>query len=220
MSTIVEAVLPADQFALNHTLQAGEDVEFEVVRVVETGTERAMPYLWASAEDLDDLADHLEADPSTENVEVLNELEEEYLVRMEWIAHIRVILYIILEENASILDAYGHDGQWQFRILFPEHDSVSTTHDFCEEYDIGLRFEGIYELSDSIRRGKYGLTEDQYETLQAAFREGYYDIPRKTNLTELAEERGVSHQALSERIRRGHSELIRTTLRPDTEDDT
>ncbi|AQL42141.1 DNA-binding protein [Halorientalis sp. IM1011] len=218
MSTIVEAAIPAEEFALHQTLEEGEGVEFEVVRVVEDGTDRAMPFLWATADDLAELSDLLQADPSTQNVETLTELDDELLVRMEWIAHIRVILYIILEENASILSAYGKGREWQFRILFPEHDSVSTTHDFCEEYDIDLTFDSIYELSESIRRGRYGLTEDQYETLLEAYEAGYYDIPRKTDLTDLAEDREISHQALSERIRRGHSELIETTLRPDPTD--
>lgn len=217
MSTIVEAVLPAEQFALQETLMTGDEVEFEIVRVVETGADRAMPYMWASATDMSALPDLLEEDPSTENVEILTELEDEYLVRMDWVAHIRVILYIILEEDATIMDAYGHDRQWEFRILFPEHDSVSTTHEFCDEYDIGLQFESIYELSESVRRGRYGLTEDQYETLLDAYESGYYDVPRDSTLTDLAEERPVSHQALSERIRRGHRELIETTLRANTD---
>lgn len=218
MSTIVEATIPAEEFALQRTLEAGTGVEFEVVRVVEDGTDRVMPFLWASADEMDELPDLLEADPSTRNVETLTELDDELLVRMEWIAHIRVILYIMLEEDASILSAYGKGREWQFRILFPEHDSVSTTHDFCAEYDIDLTFEGIYELSESLRRGKYGLTEDQYETLLSAYEAGYYEIPRDTSLTDLAEDREISHQALSERIRRGHGELIETALRPDPDE--
>jgi predicted DNA binding protein len=217
MSTIAEAVVPAEEFALQHTLETLSGVEFEVVRVVENGADRAMPYLWASAEDHEALPKTLAADPSTENVEVLTELEDEYLVRMDWVAHIRVILYIMLEADAAILNATGAGRRWEFRILFPQHDSVSATHEFCEEYDISLDFERIYELSDSLRRGKYGLTEDQYDTLVSAYEAGYYDIPRTTELTALAEERSVSHQALSERIRRGHGELIATTLRPDGE---
>ena len=38
------------------------------------------------------------------------------------------------------------------------------------------------------------------------------DIPRKTDQKELAEDLGISHQALSERLRRGCSALIEDTL--------
>ncbi len=43
---------------------------------------------------------------------------------------------------------------------------------------------------------------------------GYYDVPRGISLSELADELGVSHQALSERLRRGHGRLIDRTLSP------
>lgn len=217
MSTIVEAELPADQFALQETLESVPGATFEVVRLAAHGSDRVMPFLWGAAEDLDELADAVEADSSTENVEILAELEEEYLFRMEWMAHIRVILYIVLEEEGTILDAYGKNGRWEFRILFPEHDSISTTHDFCEDYDIEMSFDRVYQLSDSMRRGQYGLTDDQYETITTAYESGYYDVPRDTHLTDLATDRDVSHQALSERLRRGHRTLIQNTLRPEIE---
>ncbi|MFT4932889.1 MAG: putative DNA binding protein [Natronomonas sp.] len=215
MSTIVEAGLPADQFALEHSLAEVPGAEFEVFRLVANEPDRIMPFVWGTAEDLDALSDAVEADPTTEDVEVLSELEEEYLFRMTWMARIRVILHIILEENGTIMDAYGADGRWELRILFPEHDSVSTTHEFCEDYDIDLGFERVYQLSDSVRRGQYGLTDDQYETITRAYELGYYEVPRETTLDDLADDRDVTHQALSERLRRGHATLIENTLRPE-----
>jgi len=217
MSTMVEATLPGDQFALHETLEEINGAEFEVVRMVAHGDDRVMPFIWATAEDFESLSEAIRDDPSTENVEVLSRLDGEYLLRMDWMAHIRVILYILLEEEATILDAYGKNDTWQFRILFPEHDSVSATYDFCEEYGIDLDLERIYQLSGSFRRGQFGLTEDQYQTLTDAYERGYYEVPRETNLEELADGLDVSHQALSERLRRGHGTLIANALRSEIE---
>jgi hypothetical protein len=217
MGTIVEATLPADQFALEETLSSVSGATFEIVRLVAHGSDRLMPFLWGAADDLDDLAAAVEADPSTENVEVLSTLDEEYLFRMEWMARIRLIVYVIVEEDGTILDAYGKNDHWRFRILFPEHDSVSTTYDFCEEYDIDLDFERVYQLSESLRRGQYGLTDDQYELVTDAYEAGYFDVPRQVELTDLAADCDVTHQALSERLRRGQQTLIRNTLRPELE---
>lgn len=220
MSTIVESTLPADQFALYETLDRNPSAEFNILQVVANGTDRAMPFVWAKGEDLDQLYTAIDEDPSTENVEIIAELEEEYLLRMGWTAHIRVILYILIEEDATIMDATGKNGTWQFRILFPEHDSVSATHAFCEEYNINLEFERIYQLSDSPRRGQYGLSDDQYEAIVRAYQEGYYHVPRAVNLQKLADRLGISHQALSERIRRGHEKLIENTLGPELKTNT
>lgn len=217
MSTMVEATLPADQFALYETLDSHPSAEFDILRLVANGTDRTMPFVWATGNDLDALCTTIKEDPSTENVEVVAELEEEYLLRMEWMANIRVIFYILIEEDATVLDATGKNGVWRFRIFFPEHDSVSATHDFCDEYGINLDFRRIYQMSDSYRRGQYGLSESQYETIIRAYQEGYYHVPRSVNLQELADRLGVSHQALSERLRRGHGTLIENTLSPKLE---
>lgn len=217
MSTMVDASLPAHQFALNETLEEFPSAEFDVLRMAANGTNRIMPFVWITGDDLDEIVDAIDADPSTEDVAVIAELEDEYLLRMAWVANIRIILFILVEEEAMIVDASGKNGAWRFKILFPERASVSATHDFCEEYGIELRFDRIYELSDSLRRGQYGLSEPQYETLLHAYEKGIYHIPRGVNLQELAAELDVSHQALSERLRRGHGTLISNTLRPDLE---
>jgi predicted DNA binding protein len=214
---MVEATLAAEQFALYETLTQYPTAEFDILRLVANGTGRAMPFVWAAGDDLEGLPAAMNDDPSTEDVEVVTEFDDEYLLRMEWMAHTRVIHYILIEEDATIIDATGKNGTWQFRILFPEHDSVSTTYDFCDEYGIELEFNRIYQLSDSFRRGQYGLSESQYETIVRAHQEGYYDVPRAVNLQELANRLDVSHQALSERVRRGHETLIANTLRPELE---
>lgn len=217
MSTIIEATIPAEQFALHKTLNSHPSAEFDIVQLALNGTDQTMPFVWAKGEDLDGLVESIEEDPTTENTEVVAELDDECLLRMEWMAHIRVILYILSEEDATILDATGKNEAWQFRILFPEHDSVSATHDFCESYDIDLEFERIYQLSDSPQRGQFGLSEGQYETIVQAYQDGYYSVPRAVNLQRLADHLDVSHQALSERIRRGHATLIENSLNPEGE---
>jgi len=214
MSTIVDATIPTSQFALDHTFERLENPEFEIVRLVESGEDAVMPFLWATADDLDALSDAVHEDPSTNNVETIAELDEGRLYRMEWTAQIQVVMYILLEESATVVDAHAANEAWYLKILFPEHDSVSATDEFCDEYDIDLQFERIYQVSENLRRGKFGLTEQQYEAVMTAFERGYYQVPRGNELAEVADERGVSHQALSEQIRRGHRNLIETALAP------
>jgi len=51
------------------------------------------------------------------------------------------------------------------------------------------------------------LTEPQQEAIAEAYRQGYYDVPREISLEELANELDISHQALSERLRRANRVL-------------
>ena len=45
-----------------------------------------------------------------------------------------------------------------------------------------------------------------------AFEAGYYNIPRSISAEELATDLGISHQALSARFRRAHSQLVESEL--------
>jgi HTH DNA binding domain len=48
--------------------------------------------------------------------------------------------------------------------------------------------------------------------LRLAVARRYYSIPRETATEELAEEVGVSHQTLSEQLRRGHGNRLNHVL--------
>jgi predicted DNA binding protein len=76
---------------------------------------------------------------------------------------------------------------------------------------VAFEVERIREL-EGKPAGRYGLSEGQYNALTTAATYGYYDIPRDADLQAVAEELDVSHQALSERLRRGMLALIEDTL--------
>jgi predicted DNA binding protein len=212
VNTIAEFRVPAENFALSATL-AALDVSFEAERVTAYDTDRVLPLLWAtgSREDLGALGDRLRADPSVEAVELVAGLEDEQLYRMEWVRDVRFVVHILVEEDAAILGASGSREYWQFRALFPDRAAVSATHDFCERWDLGVTLDSIYEMN-AERHGRFGLTRAQSEALVIALARGYFDVPRAATMDDLAAELGISRQAVSERLRRAHRRLIRSTM--------
>ena len=212
MSTIVEATVPAEQFALAETLSGVPETEVRMVRLVAHGADHVMPFLWAGCEDTDRLNDALANDPSTESVDLLADFDGECLFRVEWATRVRVLVSIVVEEGATILDASGQGDTWHLQIFFPRHDRVAETDEFCEQYGIDLSLERVNRLSEAAEYGHLGLTERQYDTLVNAYEAGYYDVPRTVNQEELAEHFDVSHQALSERLRRAHETVITNAL--------
>ncbi|WP_081461306.1 helix-turn-helix domain-containing protein [Halalkalicoccus jeotgali] len=52
----------------------------------------------------------------------------------------------------------------------------------------------------------------QHDTLVTALSAGYYGIPRDLSMKELAGELGITPQALSNRLRRGHGTLVENAL--------
>lgn len=215
MGTIVEATVPAEQFALAETLRRRPSTEFEAVRVVADDSDSPIPFLWATAGEFEELSAVVDQDPSTRTVHVLTTLEDECLFRVEWTDRVRRVRELLVEQRGALLEAHASDDSWTVRILFPEHDAVAATYSSCEQFDLQVTFERIYDLSRTLRRGRDGLTEGQYETILTAFERGYYDVPREATLADLADELDVSHQALSERLRRGHATLVERALNPE-----
>jgi len=212
MCTTVDASVPADRFALAETFDAVADAEFESVRVAAHPPERPMPLLWGSAADRNALSAALAADSSTANVQQLASRDERCLYRVDWDAAIETVLEVLVDGGGTVLGTKGTGGRWAIQLLFPDHDSVSTTFDACAAAGVDLSIRRVNGVTDSIGRGGLGLSADQHEALRAAFETDYYAVPRGMTLEGLAGELDVSHQALSERLRRGHRNLIANTL--------
>jgi predicted DNA binding protein len=212
MVTVVDATVPASQFALRDTAEKFPEAEFETLRVVAQNDGCEIPFLRAWAPNLDGLHQALEQDPTTREVERLVQREECSLYRIRWQARIRVVVYILGVEEGLLLRAHGKDGRWRLRVMFPDHDSISSTYEFCKENGIDLSIRRVKGIVESIDRHDNEITEKQYEALAAGFESDYYRVPRGQKLEGLADELDISHQALSERLRRGHRKLIEQTL--------
>ena len=221
-ASVVTAEIPADGFALAETFRAVPDASFECEGVVETGEQTVMPLLWAYSNDKASLERAFADDPSVETASLVEAFEGKFLYRMEWATETHFVLDVLTNSQATMLKASGGGSTWTLQVLYPTRESLSTTHQFCQDRELKLTVRSIREL-DGEQVGQLGLTAKQRETLLTAHERGYFEVPRKTDLDTLAEELGISHQALSERIRRANKTLIQTVLvtdSPSDEDDT
>lgn len=212
MASIAEFRLPTEEFCLAETASV-TDASFELLQIVAYDSACVLPFVRATGDErtLDGLDELLATDPTVETVERVAAMNDSRLYRVKWVDSIETTVHLLLEEGATILEATTVDEQWQLRSLFLDRDSLSRTYERCEERGLSVTVDRIYELTD-IRHQQFGLTTQQHETMLAALEHGYYDVPREASLTDLAEELDVSHQALSERLRRGHGNLVKHAL--------
>ena len=211
--TIAEVLIPADEFALAETFARFDAIEAEAEQVVAINGQ-IMPFVWIRGEDGmngETITDTLEADSSVANIRQLADLDDEWLYQMEWVDRVEALLYVLTEEEGTILSAEGRNGYWKLRFLFADREALSRTHEHCKRVGLTLDAERIYNL-DEGRQGRFGLTEKQLNVLKLAHELGYYDIPRAINAQTFAREIGISHQALSERLRRAHNTLLENTI--------
>ena len=212
MNTLAEFRVPAENFALYETLSE-TGVSFEAERITAHDSDRVIPLLWAAGEldKQDELETALRSDTSTKDVELVTDLDEERLYKMEWVKDVRFVVHMLTEEGAAIFSASGSREYWEFRVLFPDREAATATQEFCERWDLGVEIRSVYEMNHE-RHGRFGLTAQQSEILVIAESRGFFDIPQKAHMDDLAEELGISRQAVSERLRRAHKRLIQSTM--------
>jgi predicted DNA binding protein len=187
-----------------------QGIEFDALRLVGDGGDGGVPLLRATGASASTVRDALEADDTTASVELVSRCERSALFRVRWTARSRFLTAVLVGNGGAVLTARGTREAWTFRLLFPERDAVSTTYDACMEYDVSI--DWIRSLKEGAFPGDSRLTDTQSVTLETALESGYYGVPRDVAIEALAAELGVSHQALSERLRRAHSTLVENGL--------
>lgn len=207
MSIIAEFTVPSDEFALYETLCEVPEMIVEVERVVAHEPDRIMPYFWTSNGDNGGFEAAAKNDPSVDNLRKLDELDEAVLYRANWVQDVESVIYAYTETGAVLLDATGRDEQWELQLRFDTEDDVTQFKKYMDENELSMNLDRLYQPSHPTSDSSPTLTETQRETVLAGLESGYYDIPRETRPSELAEEFGISQQALSKRFRRTHRTL-------------
>ncbi|WP_135663623.1 helix-turn-helix domain-containing protein [Halorhabdus rudnickae] len=80
----------------------------------------------------------------------------------------------------------------------------------CGATSVELRPLRLFETEAD--RDDDGQTTPQHEALRVVYRMGYFDMPRESNLSELADELNTITSALSERLGRGQRQLLERTI--------
>ena len=219
MSVIGEFTVKSEDFALYHSLTEAPEMIVEIERVVATFEDRVMPYFWVSGGDQADFEDAFRNDDSVHNITEVDKIDGARLYRAEWTENVESIVYAYVELGATILQAIGRDKHWELRIRFDDHDTLSEFQDYCEKNGISFELNSLKDQEQPMASAQYDLTTKQRETLVTALKAGYFDVPQETTMSELADQFGITQQAVSKRLHAAHKNLIRSTLTVSHPDD-
>lgn len=221
MTTVVELEIPADRLGLSRTFDRVSTFQFQVGGMIGGSP----PLVWAGGPDCPTVTAALESDPSVEvianvaddgtgsapNDDVGAIPSDRWLFRLEFGDGVKLFEEIVTKNDGAILTAQGRDNRWMLKLLFHDRESISECHDLLEQYEFKANVTRISGVDD-LATARTPLTQTQYETICKAHELGYFDVPRGVTLKELAAELDISHQALSERLRRSHSALVSAEL--------
>jgi hypothetical protein len=213
MTVVAEFEVPADAFQVGRILSVDPEYTITLVEFVPIGDD-LIPYFWVEDHERG-LAAFEEAVRSNDAVATLTALDghaTRVMYRVEWAEEIDGLLSAFRSLDMALETAQGSADTWRFRVFYENHGTLSTFREYCFGKDIPLSITRIYNPSPPDDDPPYGLTSDQLEAMQLAFDEGYFEIPRGTTLTELGERLGISRQAVSNRLRRGMTQLFAQTV--------
>lgn len=212
MSVIGEFTVPASALAMHQTLGATPEMTVEIERVVAHQSGTLTPYFWVRGGDREQFDAVIAEDPSVTDVTRIDDLEDGALYRATWPPDVHSIGQAYLQTGATILEATGRHEKWELRLRFDSHADVSAFHEYCSDHDIAYELERIYNPTTPKSGGQFGVTPKQREALVAAREAGYYDIPQGATMADVAGTIGITQQALSKRLRRGHGNLVGNVL--------
>lgn len=212
MTVIADITVPASSFTLGQVMSDIAGVEIELERIVPL-QEAVMPLCWISGRDPEQIETILRDHPQTKTVDRLTTTTDRTLFEVHWRPDSNGLIGVLIDTRAKILEATGTDETWDFRLRFGSHSELSAFNMALTEDNIPVTLRHIY--NPTPREDQPALSAVQRQTLLSAYDQGYFRVPRRTTLSELAERQEVSDSALSQRIRRGIAGLIEHTLLTD-----
>lgn len=201
----------ANDFEVGRLFQINGIRHVEPTLCVPVG-EHPLPYVRIKSEDLAQVEKALRSDHRIRRLESLytGSSVAEYFI--EWGLPLNDLIGVLRSHGLFVEQVRGTPTRWEFRLRASDRQTFADSFDECRKQ--GCPFQ-IHQMAsydpDSASLG-YGLTPKQREALQLAYKHGYFETPRQTTLSELGDELGITHQAMTKRFSKGVEKLIEASL--------
>lgn len=203
--------LELDAVALGRAFEEAPGMAVEAERIAAHSTQWTMPCFWIAAEDFDAVDDALRADPSVDRIVETAEFDDETYYHLDWSDAVDERVNAYVDREGSILQAEATAEGWEVQIRFTSRDQFDAFREALTERGHSFALLALFEPG-AARESIGDLTPSQRDALVAAAEHGYYEVPRRITMRQLASELDVSHQSLSELLRRGTEKLIGSEL--------
>ena len=197
--------------ALEHTFTKIPDLVVEAERVAAHSLHTPMPCIWVASDDAHRVEATLAEDPTIDEVIATNRFSTEQYHHINWATEINEMISSLIHRKGSIVKARGTGDGWTVQIRFITRRHFETFRNVLDAHEVSYDLLDLFQPT-TARQTSGGLTTAQREALIAAAEGGYYHIPRKISTRELAVELDMSHQSVSELLRRATENLIREWL--------
>lgn len=211
MATEATFTIPADQFPLGTLFKQLPGVTVELERII-PAQNVVIPYFWVRGTAIEDIEEAFHDHPGVKNIRLVDSVEDEYLLRVEWAMEYEGVLNTLMETGISLMQAVGTKEGWTFDIRGDDRRDIAAFQERCREKDISITLTKLHALTPLDSETEAAPTDTQQEALVLAYERGYFNTPRDVTMADIGDELGISQQAVASRLRRGMSAILGSTL--------
>lgn len=212
MSTLAVLEFSASHLGLEEAFEVVPEMTAQAERSVGEADGPMLSHVLFSNVSREELETALASDASIADARYRQTADERLLYELAFDTGHQALAPDVLESNeGTILAATGTRGRWELRVRFPKREYFSQAMETCAEYGVEPTLKSVCNPS-SGSDSQSGLTKTQIESLEVAHEMGYFEVPREATLDDVAERLDISHQALSECLRRAHNTLVSAEL--------
>jgi|GEM_PF-919866 len=107
-----------------------------------------------------------------------------------------------------VVSGSGDAQGWRFRLLCVDRQALAEFTERLTDRGVPVTLDRIHREDDRVD----SLSTKQRTAVRSALDGGYFDVPRRTTVAELAAAEGISDSAFSQRLRRGLGVVLRESL--------
>lgn len=181
-------------------------VEFERTASVPGGSS---PSSLVSGDGIESAVAMFRESPAIGDVSLVTETADGRVYRLTWGDGLPELIECVQDTAGTVLSAAAVDDSWTFELRFPDQNAASRFYTRYDDPDYPITIHKTSPYGPSQRAQGETLTAEQRDVLVRAVEAGYFEVPRRTTLVELANEVDISDTAVSQRLRRGLSNILR-----------
>ena len=204
MAIVADVSVPPDSVPLHELFAADADATVTFERLVPLGGQS--PSVVRVESDLDDVAGVARSARGVTEVAEIDGAGDVRVFECRLEPDAGGVLRVLSAATVHVLTASGAASEWRFRLLCANRRALSMASERVTERGVPVTLDRVRSLSDDESESFSG---EQREAVLTAYDRGYFEVPRRTTVEELATDVGISDTAFSQRLRRGLSALVR-----------
>jgi len=181
------------------------ETTFEILSILPTVEMIGNALFKISGPDVEQILIEIKLHPSSTELYLISDLANSKIINVKtkdpWL-----LISLIKSEVILKMPVIIKNGIANWEILAPQ-EKISTLNKLFAEKGIDFKLKSIGKYREEPQ-----LTARQSEVLDLALKQGYYEIPRKITLTQLADKLAVAKSTLSGILRRIDKKLVQTEI--------